>query len=246
MHLFFVDENQIVGEWITIVGEDFNHIVNVLRLSIEEEIIISNRQGTEYCCIIDSIERESIKCKILSIEQSNQELPTKIYLFQGLPKQDKMELIIQKSIELGVHEIIPVAMVRSIVKINNQNKGKKNDRWQKIAIAAAKQSHRAIIPNILEPITFSEALAYASKLDCIIVPYEKAINIEKTKEIFANSSKYDSIGIFVGPEGGFDENEINRLTDLNASIVTLGKRILRTETAGLVVLSIIMYNLEVE
>lgn len=246
MHLFFVDENQIDGEYIKITGEDYNHIVNVLRLSVEEEIIISNRQGTEYCCIIDAIERENVNCKVLSIEKSDQELPTKIYLFQGLPKQDKMELIIQKSIELGVYEIIPVAMSRSIVKINNQNKGKKNDRWQKIATSAAKQSHRAFVPNVLEPMTFNEALNYAKNLDLIIVPYEKATDIKKTKEIFTSLSKYDSIGIFIGPEGGFDEHEINSLMSLYASVVTLGKRILRTETAGLVVLSIIMYNLEVE
>ncbi|PKM50812.1 MAG: 16S rRNA (uracil(1498)-N(3))-methyltransferase [Firmicutes bacterium HGW-Firmicutes-7] len=246
MHRFFVEENQIDESSITICGDDVNHITNVLRLSTKEEIIISNRQGQEYCCIIDVLEREFVKCKILSVQQSIQELPTKIYLFQGLPKQDKMELIIQKSVELGVYEIIPVVMARSIVKINQQNKEKKNDRWQKIATAAAKQSHRATIPRVTVPMTFDEALQYAEKLGNIIVPYEKATSANDSKEIFLQASNYDTIGVFIGPEGGFDEIEIQRLITMEASIVSLGKRILRTETAGMVVLSILMFNLEVE
>ncbi|PKM96193.1 MAG: 16S rRNA (uracil(1498)-N(3))-methyltransferase [Firmicutes bacterium HGW-Firmicutes-1] len=246
MHRFFVEDNQIEENYITIEGADVNHIVNVLRLSTNEEIIISNRQGQEYCCIIDLLEKEFVKCKIQSVQQSNQELPTKIYLFQGIPKQDKMELIIQKSIELGVYEIVPVVMARSIVKINQQNKEKKNDRWQRIASAAAKQSHRAIIPTVTDAMSFDEALQYAGKLENVIVPYEKASDMKSSKEIFSQAANHGSIGIFIGPEGGFDEIEIERLMAMEASIVSLGKRILRTETAGMVVLSILMYNLEVE
>ncbi len=245
MHLFFVDENQIESEFIRITGADVNHISKVLRLPLQEEILISNRQGLEYCCIIDSIDKDFINCKILSIEESNQELPAKIYLFQGLPKQDKMELIIQKSIELGVYEIVPVAMERSIVKLNSSKKDKKADRWQKIAESAAKQSHRGIIPRVHEPLSFKEAMKYAKELDTIIVPYEKANQAQYSKEVFSKLNNFNSIGIFIGPEGGFAKQEISEIEDLGASIVTLGKRILRTETAGLVVLSIIMFNMEV-
>lgn len=246
MHRFFVDDSQIEESQITITGEDVNHIINVLRLLIGDEIIISNRQGKEYCCIIDSMERDKVRCIIQTIDEALQELSAKIYLFQGLPKQDKMELIIQKSIELGVYEIIPVSMARTIVKINENNKNKKNERWQKIAMAAAKQSHRGIIPNVHEPMTFDAALKFASQLDTIIVPYENALNIKDSKKLLSNLSREQSIGIFIGPEGGFEEQEITRLGELKASIISLGKRILRTETAGLVILSILMFNLEEE
>lgn len=246
MHRFFVEDNQIEEPIIRITGEDVNHISLVLRLNVDEQIVISNRQGTDYCCIIEAIERDFIRCRIQSANLSHQELSSKIYLFQGIPKQDKLELIIQKSIELGVYEIIPVAMARSIVKINGQNKDKKNDRWQKIAISAAKQSQRAIIPRVLDVMTFDEAVAYAEKLNIVFVPYEKAMDLKSSKELITNVRRHQTIGIFIGPEGGFEEKEILKLEKIKASIISLGKRILRTETAGLVILSILMYNLEEE
>lgn len=242
--MFFVNENQIEENKITIYGEDVNHIINVLRLPLGEKILICNGQGKEYCCIIDFINKDKVICNVISSYKSKQELPTKIYLFQGLPKQDKMELIIQKSVELGIFEIIPVIMSRSVVKISNKNFNKKNDRYQKISLAAAKQSHRGIIPNVKEIMTFEEALLYAEKLEKLIIPYEKADNMNVSKEIFANSGKYSSIGIFIGPEGGFEEIEIDKLLAIGSSIVSLGRRILRTETASLAALSILMYNLE--
>ncbi len=246
MYRFFVEDNQIEDDNIVIIGDDVNHISHVLRLSVGEEIVISNRQGMEFCCIIDFVGREDVKCRISCANQSHQELTSKIVLFQGIPKQDKMEMIIQKSVELGVSEIIPVVMARSIVKINGHNKEKKNDRWQKIAGAAAKQSQRAIIPKVLDPMTFNEAVAYAENLERVFVPYEKALNFKDSKELLSQVKNHSSIGIFIGPEGGFDGEEINKLSGIKASIISLGKRILRTETASLVILSIIMYNLEEE
>lgn len=244
MYRFFVNDNQIDNDIITILGEDVKHIESVLRLSKGDEIIISNGQGKEYCCIINSIKKDTIICTVNLSYDSKKELPIKIYLFQGLPKQDKMELIIQKSVELGVFEIIPTMMHRSVVKIQNKDFKKKNERYQKISLAAAKQSHRGIIPKIKDYMTFDDALAYAKSLDKIIIPYEKANNIKATKELLLSLSKHSSIGIFIGPEGGFEDMEINKLTDLGASIISLGKRILRTETASIVALSILMYNFE--
>lgn len=245
MHRFFVEPDQINEESGRILGSDVNHIAHVLRLKTGEEILISNRQGKDYYCIIEEIEEDSVFCRVLYTRISEQELPTKLYLFQGLPKQDKMELIIQKAVELGAYEIIPVAMARSIVKVTEKNQDKKTERWQKIAESAAKQCGRGIIPKVHEPLTMKAAAAYAAALDQVLVPYEKADNMVHSKQILSNPGNYDSIGIFIGPEGGIESQEIEKLEAIGAHTVTLGKRILRTETAGLVVLSILMYHLEV-
>lgn len=244
MYRFFVENEQINEDRITIFGNDFKHIVNVLRLKQEEKIIICDRQGIDYCCIIEIINQNDVICKTISAHPSNQELDTKLYLFQGIPKQDKMELIIQKSVELGIHEIIPVQMSRSIVKINGDNEKKKLERWQKISEAAAKQSQRSTIPQITSSLSLEKAIQYAQKIEKLIVPYECANRKELGRDILLNPKRYESIGIFIGPEGGFEEQEIKLLQDHKAEIITLGKRILRTETASLVVLSNIMYNLE--
>lgn len=245
MHRFFVRPDQIDDIKGQITGTDVNHIAHVLRLKPGEEILISNRQGTEYYCIIEGIEEESVFCRVLYTQAAEQELPTKLYLFQGLPKQDKMELIIQKSVELGAYEIIPVSMARTIVKITEKKLDKKTDRWQKISEAAAKQCGRGIIPKVHEPMSMKQAIEYAGTLDQVLVPYEKADDLEESKKIMMNPGQYHSIGIFIGPEGGIESQEIEKLEAIGARTVTLGKRILRTETAGLVALSILMYHLEV-
>lgn len=244
MHKFFVEQNQIKGNIIKIIGDDVKHITQVLRLNIGEEILICDGQRMGYCCIIKEIDKSFINVTIKSTEELKSELATKIYLFQGIPKGDKMDLIIQKSVELGVYKIIPVSMQRSVVKLNGKNSDKKIARWNKISLAAAKQAARGIIPEVTEPLSLKEAVNYASKLEQLLVPYENAKGISHSKNLLLNLKSKSSIGIFIGPEGGFDESEIITLKENHADIVTLGNRILRTETASLAALSIIMFSLE--
>lgn len=244
MNQFFVEESQVHGSEIIIEGTDVNHIKNVLRMKPGEEIMVSNGTDKHYICSILTISGEQVVAKIVDIDTNSTELPVKIYLFQGLPKADKMELIIQKSVELGVSEIIPVAMKRCVVKLDGKKEKSKLTRWQGIAESAAKQSKRMVIPNISGVMNFKEAVAYAKTLDYNIIPYEFANGMEKSKQIVKEIGQYKSVGIFIGPEGGFDEAEIAYAKENNMQIISLGKRILRTETAGLTALSIIMFELE--
>ncbi len=245
MHRFYVEEDQISGDEISISGSDVNHIKNVLRMRENEEIIICNGQGKDFQCIISQISGEEVIGKIQSIVESNTELETKIYLFQGLPKKDKMELIIQKAVELGVYEIIPVMTKRTIVKLDEKKKEqKKLERWQNIATSAGKQSARGIIPKVMKPMSYQEALNYAATLDYNIIPYEKADNIDNTRDIIKGVKSKNSVGIFIGPEGGFEESEIDKAKTIDMKPITLGRRILRTETAGFTIMSIIMFELE--
>ena len=244
MHRFFVLPEQIKEENITITGEDVKHISQVLRLSPGKKIIICDGQGKEYCCIINGVNKDTVAATVLSVSGSDNELSSNIYLFQGVPKQDKMTLIVQKSIELGIYRIIPVMTARSIVKMDHHKKDAKTDRWQKIAEAAAKQSHRSIIPEVEISLSFQEALERAKGLDKIIVAYENAEGIAYTRKVISELTKGESIGIFIGPEGGFEDWEVRSISELGGHVVSLGKRILRTETAGLAILSSIMMHLE--
>ena len=244
MYQFFVPVENIQGNRILITGDDVNHIKNVLRMKVGEEIAVSNGEdGKEYRCGIEEIGDE-IVCSLRFIKEDGVELPSKITLFQGLPKADKMELIIQKAVELGVYEVVPVSMARSIVKLDEKKQKSKLARWQSIAEAAAKQSKRSIIPQVRPVMTMKQALSYACKMDMLFVPYELAEDMGKTRELFDRIKPGQSIGFFIGPEGGFDETEIALALDNGAQPITLGKRILRTETAGMTVLSILMYQLE--
>ena len=244
MYQFFVPSENIQGNRIAITGDDVNHIKNVLRMKVGEEIAVSNGEdGKEYRCGIASIGDE-IVCTLRFIKEDGVELPTKITLFQGLPKADKMELIVQKAVELGAYEVVPVSMARSIVKLDDKKQKTKITRWQSIAEAAAKQSKRSIIPQIQPIMTMKQALSYAKEMDMLFVPYELADDMEKTRELFEEVKPGQHIGFFIGPEGGFDEAEIQLALDSGAQPITLGKRILRTETAGMTVLSILMYHLE--
>lgn len=245
MYRFYVEEEQIIDNKITITGSDVNHIKNVLRMEIGEKVIVCNGQGMDYYAVIEEQTKDVILLSTLEIKPTKSELMGKIYLFQGVPKKDKMELIIQKAVELGVYEIIPVMMKRTIVKLEDKKKElKKLERWQAIAAGAAKQSGRGMIPRITETKTLTEALAYGKDLDCKIVPYENAEGISKTRDILARLNSGSSVGIFIGPEGGFEETEINQAMMTGYSPVTLGKRILRTETAGLTILSLVMLQME--
>ena len=244
MYQFFVPSENIQGNRIVITGDDVNHIKNVLRMKVGEEIAVSNGEdGKEYRCGIASIGDE-IVCTLRFIKEDGVELPTKITLFQGLPKADKMALIVQKAVELGAYEVVPVSMARSIVKLDDKKQKTKITRWQSIAEAAAKQSKRSIIPQIQPVMTMKQALSYAKEMDMLFVPYELADDMEKTRELFEEVKPGQHIGFFIGPEGGFDEAEIQLALDSGAHPITLGKRILRTETAGMTVLSILMYHLE--
>ena len=181
---------------------------------------------------------------IVYSQEPEYELPCRIYLFQGLPKADKMELIIQKAVELGAYEIIPVETKRCVVKLDGRKSAKKTARWQQIAESAAKQSKRMLIPNVHEVLTFREALKYAESMDVRLVSYELARGMQETKEILAGIEPGQSVGIFIGPEGGFEEKEIEAAIEGGAKPITLGRRILRTETAGLAILSVLMFQLE--
>ena len=244
MHHFFTEPSQVHEHEIFIEGSDLNHMRNVLRIKAGEKIGVSDGQGTEYECEMDHYEDECAVLKILSSGKSYSELPSQLYLFQGLPKADKMELIIQKAVELGVYEVIPVATRRAVVKLDAKKAAKKLDRWNAIALSGAKQSGRSIVPEVKPVMNFKEALSYAKALDVVLIPYEMAKGMEKTKEIISSIKEGQKIGIFIGPEGGFDEEEVEAAVESGASSITLGKRILRTETAGLTVLSILMYHLE--
>ncbi len=244
MFKFFVDQSQISENSIMILGSDVNHIVNVIRLQVQDGVTISDGEGHEYVCVIQSMTTEEVILEIVERLESNNELKTKLYLFQGLPKKDKLEWIIQKSVELGVYEVTPVLMKRSIVKLDDKAKVKKQVRWQSIAVSAAKQSKRSIEPKVHIAHSFKESLKLLSEMDLILVAYESAKGIKYTREILSEVSTYDKIGIVIGPEGGFDDAEIEQLKEVDAKIISLGRRILRTETAGLTLLSCLMLELE--
>jgi 16S rRNA (uracil1498-N3)-methyltransferase len=247
MYQFFVDAGQIniAHKRVTITGADVNHIKNVLRMREGEEIAVSNGvDGKEYRCGILSLEDDCISCELRFIKEDAVELPVKVYLFQGLPKADKMELIIQKAVELGVYQVIPVATKRCVVKLDEKKAKSKIARWQGIAEAAAKQSKRSLIPQVTDVMSFGDALRMASGMEQRWIPYELAEGMERTRELVGSLQPGQSIAVFIGPEGGFDETEIEQAKSMGFSPITLGKRILRTETAGMVVLSWIVINME--
>lgn len=249
MYHFFVDSSQITPDFkkVEITGGDFNHIANVLRMHIGEQFSVSIRDddsGKEIFYEIEEITDSSVIGNLCFIEEAGNELPSKIYLFQALPKVDKMELIIQKAVELGAYEIIPMSTKRCVVKLDEKKALSKQKRWQAIAEAAAKQSKRAIIPEVAMPMTMKQAIEFASGMEVKLIPYENAKGIEATKEIIDNIKPGHNIAVFIGPEGGFSEEEIALCRENDIKPITLGKRILRTETAGFTIISWLMYHLE--
>lgn len=244
MYHFFAKKENIFENYILIDGDDVKHLRNVLRIRPGERIIMSSGENIDYYCVVSDIEEDRIIASIESVDKEGRELPVRIYLFQGLPKGDKMEFIIQKAVELGAHEIIPVAMKRSVVKLDSKKSESKVKRWNLIAESAAKQSKRSVLPLVNDVMTFKQAAEYAKKLDIVLMPYECADGMQSTKELINSIRPGQSVGIFIGPEGGFDGEELTAAHDNKFSIITLGKRILRTETAGMMLLSVLMYNLE--
>lgn len=245
MHHFFVEPSQIQDKKIIITGSDVNHIKNVLRMKIGEEIAVSNGvDNREYRCGIEEYTEQEVICILRFIKEDGVELPAKIYLFQGLPKADKMEFVIQKAVELGAYEVIPVAAKRCVVKLDEKKAAAKVNRWQGIAEAAAKQSRRGVIPVVHGVMSMQEAIEYARNMDVKIIPYELAEDMQHTKRIIQSVKPNECVAVFIGPEGGFEESEVQAALAAGIEPVTLGRRILRTETAGLTVLSWLMYQLE--
>lgn len=245
MYQFFVEPGQINDKRVVITGSDVNHIKNVLRMKTGEEIAVSNgMDGREYRCGILEIGDEQVVCELRFVKEDGLELPARVHLFQGIPKADKLELIIQKMVELGVYEIIPVETRRSVVKLDAGKAKQKTVRWQAIAEAAAKQSKRRIIPVVREPVSFAQALKLAQPMEVKLIPYELAEGMEKTKELISSIPEGADVAVFIGPEGGFEESEVSGAVECGMVPVTLGKRILRTETAGFTVMAWIMYQLE--
>jgi len=249
MYRFFVESNQIdtVSNKVYITGSDRNHIKNVLRMNEGEEVsVMVPGTDVEYRCAISGYTDDEAVLTLLFIKESDVELPCEIVLYQALPKSDKMELIITKAVELGVARIVPVATSRAVVRLDAAKADKKIARWNAISEAAAKQSKRAVIPEVSHVMTMKEAVEDAGSFGAKIIPYELADHdtMEHTREVIGNIKAGDKVAVFIGPEGGFTEEEIALAKGAGFEAVTLGRRILRTETAGLVVLSWLIYNLE--
>jgi 16S rRNA (uracil1498-N3)-methyltransferase len=242
MYNFFADETQKQGNCFIITESDFNHISNVLRMKTGDEILVSCNGKASLCNI--EIFSDYIKAEIKEENYHNTNLPIKLHLFQGLPKSDKMELIIQKAVELGVEEITPVEMNRCVVKIEEKKKKSKKERWQAIAESAAKQSKRVVIPRVNDIISYKEFLGKTEELSLLLVPYENKDGMKSTKEALSLIKNGDTVGILIGPEGGFEPKEIDAATEKNGKIISLGSRILRTETAAITALSMCMLYAE--
>ena len=219
---------------------------NVLRLKVGEEVMVNGGNNKDYLCTISEYQSDAVYLDVVEIMDSDRELSAKVFLFQGLPKGDKMELIIQKCVELGVFEIIPVAMKRCVVKLDDKKASSKIKRYQAISESAAKQSNRSIIPEIKSVMSFKEAVSYAKGLDIAIIPYELCEGMDSFKKVLSEIKSDKTVGIFIGPEGGFEASEVNFALENGITPVSLGRRILRTETAGMTVMSIIMYHLEIQ
>lgn len=243
MFNFFADEKSRKNSGYIIDGADYNHIKNVLRMEVGDTCLISFN-GKSDLCRIDEFLEDAVSFEILEEDYTDTELPVKIYLFQGLPKGDKMEYIIQKCVELGVFSIVPVQMKHCIVKLDDKKAKSKQSRWQSISESAAKQSKRNIIPEIMEVCSFDKVLEFAKTLDLIMVPYENKEGMSATVEALSQLKNVKSVGIFIGPEGGFEKTEIEKTLSLDARIISLGKRILRTETAAITAVGMCMLNIE--
>ena len=246
MYRFFIKEEQIHDGMIEICGSDVNHIKNVLRMKTGDKVYLSNGSDLEYECSLLEWTDDTILAKIEDVHGMETELPVKITLYQGLPKGDKMEMIVQKAVELGVAEIVPVAMKRCVVKLDAKKAAKKVQRWNEIAKSAAKQSKRGMIPEVKSVMSFKEAVEYGKSMDMLLIPYEDAEGIVHSRQVVESVKGKKSLGIYIGPEGGFPEEEVSLAMEAGAEPITLGHRILRTETAGMALLSVLMFMLEEE
>lgn len=246
MQHFFVQPDQVQGDFISITGGDVNHIKNVLRMKLNEELEINDGQGFKYLGSVVELATDEVRIQILDKQECDTELPCRIHLYQGLPKGDKMELIVEKAVELGVHRIVPVETKRAIVKLDDKKKKKKIEKWNSVCISAAKQSARGIIPIVDQVQSFKMAMEEVRDYEHVLVPYELAKGMDATMSAMSVIKSGDRVAVFIGPEGGFDKAEIELALNQGAQPISLGKRILRTETAGLTTLSMLMYYMETE
>ncbi len=245
MYQFFADPGNIGEQDIFIEGKDYNHIRNVLRMKPGDMVSVSDGESRrEYRCHIEGFAEDRVRLKLDFIKEADVELPVKVTLFQGLPKAGKMDYIIEKCTELGVFSIVPVQTERSVSVIIGEKAEKKTQHWQGKAEAAAKQSKRSIIPEIRTPLSFKEAVEAASGFEHKLIPYELSKGFDKTRELFSGIERGTNVAVFIGPEGGFSEGEIDLAVKNGFTPLSLGKRILRTETAALVVLSWLIYLFE--
>ncbi|MBO7149527.1 MAG: 16S rRNA (uracil(1498)-N(3))-methyltransferase [Clostridia bacterium] len=242
MHNFFIKKENFIGDKVKIDGADFNHVKNVLRMKKGEQFLVSF-DGKSSLCELECFENDCALATIIQSDFQDTSLPIEIYLFQGLPKSDKLELIIQKAVELGAHQIIPVQMERCIAKIESNKVKQKTERFNAIAESSAKQSKRTIIPMVSQPLSFKNALEMAKQLDLFLIPYENEQGIFSTKNALSKIKKGNKVGVLIGPEGGFSQNEIDLAREVGTSI-SLGKRILRTETASITAISMLMLHAE--
>ena len=243
MFNFFVDETKRQGDLFYIDGTDFNHIKNVLRMRVGDELLVSSL-GKSHLCEIESLDADTATVKITQENYQSTELPVEIILYQGLPKADKLELIIQKTVELGVTKIVPVEMSRCVVKLDDKKKNAKVSRWQAIAESAAKQSKRTVIPEIGNVLSYKQMLEEAEKLDLFLVPYENKDGMAATKASLSKIKGGIKIGILIGPEGGFEETEVRAAIAAGGEAISLGSRILRTETAAITATAMCMLHIE--
>ncbi|MCC8029323.1 MAG: 16S rRNA (uracil(1498)-N(3))-methyltransferase [Lachnospiraceae bacterium] len=243
MHQFFIEDHQIGKEYVTITGRDVNHIKNVLRMRPGEKIRVSSSSGRDFFCEIAELGDAFVQADILDGEVPKTELSARIYLFQALPKGERMEYVIQKAVELGVYEIIPVEMKYCVMKLDEKRAEKKLKRWQAISESAAKQSKRSLIPRIHPVMNYAEALEYAGSCDVRLVPYENERGMQATADALQKLKSAGSVSIFIGPEGGFSPEEI-AAAGQNMDVISLGRRILRTDTAAICAMSLVMLTLE--
>lgn len=243
MPKFFVDRSSIQGDTVYIYGDNVNHIKNVFRMKVGRELVLCDGCGNDYNAVITAESSDCITANIVSTVCSGTEPCVRVTLYQGLPKGSKMDLIIQKNVELGVSRIVPVMCDRTVVKLDNKDVNRKVDRWNKIAHEAAKQSGRGVVPMVAEPVTFDDAIDMAKTSDLLLIPYEKEKET-RLKDVLRKNTVASDVSVFVGPEGGFEEREIEIATCNKVVPVTLGERILRTETASMYMISIVIYELD--
>lgn len=244
MHRFMVESRHIQNGRITLEGEDLKHLRQVLRLEAGDIIRVFDGSGMEYESKLLSVDKNQAIAEITSEFQSETEPKTRVTLFQGLPKGEKMELIIQKTVELGIYRIVPVITQRSVVQLDSKDRAKKAERWSKIAREAAKQCGRAFVPEVFAPVDFKDAMEQSGRFGLAVMLYE---NEQKKclKELLKcyTINKIGDIALFIGPEGGFSDQEVEFCIHSGYNIAGLGKRILRTETAAISVVSVIMYEM---
>ena len=243
MYQFFVEDSQVGKDFITITGADVNHIKNVLRMKPGEDVRISSQGGHDYACRVLEVTDTFVQLTILDDQIESTELANPVFLFQALPKGDRMEYVVQKAVELGVHEIIPVAMKYCVVKLDEKKAQAKVRRWQAIAQSAAKQSKRSRVPVVRPVMDFASAALYAMECDCRLVPYENECGMQAAAKALGSIRRGESISVMIGPEGGFAQEEIEAVRE-RMQVISLGKRILRTDTAAIAVLSMLMLHME--